>query len=43
MVLAAFNGSIDGLWIGDVEAKMVIDTIGGGWQQRASALDGGDG
>ena len=29
MVMAAFDGSVDGLWIGDVEAKMAIDTISG--------------
>jgi hypothetical protein len=31
---------IDGLRICDVEAKMGIDTIGGGWRQRASEFDG---
>ena len=42
----AFNGGgsvCDGLWIGDVEANMAIDTNGGGWRQWASAFDGGDG
>ena len=43
MSAAAFNGGADELWIGNVEAKMAIDTSGGGWQQRASAFDGGDG
>ena len=32
-----------GLRIGDVEAKMAIDTSGGRWRQRASAFDGVDG
>ena len=31
MAVAAFDGSVDGLQIGYVEAKMAIDTIGGGW------------
>ena len=43
MAAAAFDGSIDGLRIGDVEAKMVIGTIGGGWRHWASAFDSGDG
>jgi hypothetical protein len=43
MAVAAFDGGIDGLRIGNVEAKMAIDTIGGEWRQRASAFDGGDG
>ncbi len=38
---AEFDGGNDGLRIGDVEAKMAIDTSGGGWQQRVSAFDGG--
>ena len=28
---AAFDGNGNGLWIGNCEAKMVIDTSGGGW------------
>jgi len=43
MAVAAFDGGVDGLRIGNVEAKMAIDTIGGGWQQQVSAFDGGDG
>ena len=43
MAVVVFDGDIDGLRIGDVEAKMAIDTSGGGWRQRASAFDGGDG
>ena len=43
MAAAAFDCGIDGMRIGDVEAKMAIDTSGGGWRQRASAFDGGDG
>ncbi len=39
---AAFDGGVDGLRIGHVEAKMAIDTSGGGWRQRASAFNGGD-
>ncbi len=35
MAVAAFDSSIDELRIGDVKAKMAIDTIGGEWQQRA--------
>ena len=31
MAAAAFDGSIDGPRIGDVKAKMVIETIRGGW------------
>jgi hypothetical protein len=38
-----FDGVGDGLRIGDVEAKMAIDTSGGRWRQRASAFDGDDG
>ena len=41
--MAVFDGGIDGLRIGDVEAKMVIATIGGRWQQWVSAFDGGGG
>jgi hypothetical protein len=41
MAAAAFDGGIGGLRIGNVEAKMAIDTSGGGWRQRASAFDGG--
>jgi hypothetical protein len=43
MAVAAFEGGGDGLRIGYAEAKMVIGTSGGGWRQRASAFDGGDG
>jgi hypothetical protein len=43
MAAAWFDGGVDGLRIGHVEAKMAIDTSGGGWRQRASAFDGGDG
>ena len=35
MAVAAFDSSIDELRIGDVKAKMAIDTIGGEWRQRA--------
>ena len=42
MAVVVFDGDIDGLRIGDVEAKMAIDTSGGGWQKRASAFDSGD-
>ena len=38
-----FDGVGNGLRIGDVEAKMAIDTSGGRWRQRASAFDGVDG
>jgi hypothetical protein len=42
MAAAAFDCGCDGMRIGDVKANMVIDTSGGGWRQRASALmDGG--
>ena len=38
-----FDGDVDGLRIGDVEAKMAIDTSDGGcWRQRASAFDSGN-
>ena len=44
MAAAAFDCGVNGMRIGNVEAKMVIDTTsGGGWRQRASAFDGGDG
>ncbi len=48
MVAAAFDDGGDGLQIGDVEAKMAIDTIGGGWFEANMAIDtsgvaGGDG
>ncbi len=43
MAAEVFDGGVDGLRIGNVEAKMVIDTSGGGWRQRASAFDSGDG
>jgi hypothetical protein len=39
----AFNGGGDGIRIGDVKAKMAIDTSGGGWRRWATAFDGGDG
>ena len=43
MAVVVFDGDVDGLRIGDVEAKMAIDTSDGGcWRQRASAFDGGD-
>jgi hypothetical protein len=42
MTVAAFGSSVDGLWIGDVKAKMAIDIVGVGWQQRVSTFDGGD-
>ena len=31
MAVAAFGSIVDGLWIGDVKAKMVIDIVGVGW------------
>jgi hypothetical protein len=43
MAAAVFDCGCDGMRIDDVKAKMVIDTSGGGWRQRASAFDGGDG
>ena len=43
MSVAAFDSGGNRLWIGDVEAKMAIDTSGGGWRQRASAFYDGDG
>ena len=44
MAAAAFDGSINGPRIGNVEAKMVIETISGGWRRQASAaFDGGNG
>ena len=44
---AVFDGGSNGLWIGDVEAKMVIDAIGGGWFEAkmvvvTSGIVGGD-
>jgi hypothetical protein len=42
MAVAAFDDSVDELRIGNVEAKMAIDTIVGGWRQRASTFDGDD-
>ena len=43
MAVVAFDGNGDGLRLIDGEAKMAIDTSGGGWRKRASAFDGGDG
>ena len=43
MAAAAFEGDSNGLRLSDGEAKMAIDTSGGGWQRRASAFDGGNG
>ena len=43
MAAAAFGVGVNGLRIDDVGANMAIDTSGGGWRQRASAFDGGDG
>lgn len=43
MAAAAFKGDSNGLRLSDGEAKMAIDTSGGGWQRRASAVDGGNG
>jgi hypothetical protein len=43
MAVVVFDVDVDGLRIGDVEAKMAIDTSDGGcWRQRASAFDSGD-
>ena len=39
MSASAFNGSGDGLQIGDVEAKMAIDTSGVGWLEAKMAID----
>ncbi len=39
MAAAAFDGGGDGLRIGDVEAKMAIDTSGGGWFEAKMAID----
>ena len=43
MAAAAFEGDSNGLRLSDGEAKMAIDTSGGGWRQWVSAFDGGDG
>jgi hypothetical protein len=43
MAAAAFDGNGDGLRLSDGEAKMGIDTSGGGWRRRASEFDGGNG
>ena len=40
MGVAAFDSGSDGLRIGDVKEKMVIDTTSGG---RASEFNGGNG
>ena len=40
MAVAAFDGGGgNGLRIGNVEAKMVIDAIGGGWFEVNMAID----
>ena len=39
MAAAAFDGGGDGLRIGDVEAKMAIDTSSGGWFKAKMAID----
>ena len=39
MAAAAFNGGGDGLRIGNVEAKMTIDTGGGGWFEGKMAIE----
>jgi len=39
MAASAFNGGGDGLQIGDVEAKMAIDTSGVGWLEAKMAID----
>ncbi len=39
MAAAAFDGGRYGLSIGDVEAKMVIDTSGGGWFEAKMVID----
>ena len=43
MAVAAFDGNGDGLRLSYGEAKMAIDTSGGGWRRRASAFDGDGG
>ena len=43
MGVAAFDSGGDGLRIGDVKEKMVIDTTSGGWRRRASEFNGGNG
>ena len=39
MAAAAFDGGGYGLQIGNVEAKMAIDTSGGGWFEAKMAVD----
>jgi hypothetical protein len=39
MAASAFGGGGDGLQIGNVEAKMAIDTSGGGWFEAKMAID----
>ncbi len=43
MVAAVFDGGGNELRVGNVEAKVAIDTCGGGWRQQASAFDGDNG
>jgi hypothetical protein len=42
MAAAVFNGGGYGLRIGNVEAKMVIDTSGGGWFEAKMVIDTSD-
>ncbi len=39
MAAAAFNGGGNGLRIGNVEAKMMIDTSGGGWFEGKMVIE----